>query len=396
MSYVETTSSAQKTVEFIESKQASKLLMHKRPKSHVNNSSELKKKLELIQVPPDFILMSLDVTSLFTNIPLRLVLDSLDKRYNDLTRSRQIDGTSMGSPISPLVSDIVIGDLEETCLEELSKEGCNPMFFFRYVDDFVLCIHRNHVDWVVKQFTSYDPSLQLTFELEENRRINFPHLTLIVREYFIITDWYQKPINILTQDTLPNKRSLYIFKRPWKIKTNNENKKSPPKVDETGPSEEARTWTQQQQPKRATKQSPEDEFSAVSYTAGPSYHYCILSVSDTLLTSYVVASAVDGLVDPGRTRNEPAAKRTDVTDEVRQEHKNTEKCKSVFAVYMEEHEKDDHQMHWENVKILDYENNLHRRKVAEMVYTNTNKNTINKQEDTELLNDIYFNILNML
>ncbi|KAL7307614.1 hypothetical protein TKK_0000302 [Trichogramma kaykai] len=33
----------------------------------------------------------------------------------------QKQGTAMGSPISPLDSDIIIGDLEDACLKELAK-----------------------------------------------------------------------------------------------------------------------------------------------------------------------------------------------------------------------------------------------------------------------------------
>lgn len=44
------------------------------PKSHTNNSFDLIKKLEKLTIPEDYICMSLDVSSLFTNVPLRLVL----------------------------------------------------------------------------------------------------------------------------------------------------------------------------------------------------------------------------------------------------------------------------------------------------------------------------------
>ena len=50
------------------------------PKSHINNSFELKKKLANITVPDGYIFASLDVCSLFTNISLEDVLDSLDRR----------------------------------------------------------------------------------------------------------------------------------------------------------------------------------------------------------------------------------------------------------------------------------------------------------------------------
>ena len=53
----------------------------KPPSSRVNNSFEFKNTISNINVPSGFSLLSLDVSSLFTNIPCELVLRSLDKRY---------------------------------------------------------------------------------------------------------------------------------------------------------------------------------------------------------------------------------------------------------------------------------------------------------------------------
>ena len=56
----------------------------KLPSSHINNSLDLKLKLNSFTIPDDYIFLSLDVTPLFTNIPLQLVLDSLDRRFDSL------------------------------------------------------------------------------------------------------------------------------------------------------------------------------------------------------------------------------------------------------------------------------------------------------------------------
>lgn len=50
------------------------------PKSHINNSIEFRKKIENIIIPDDHVFLSLDVSSLFTNVPKELVIKSLDKR----------------------------------------------------------------------------------------------------------------------------------------------------------------------------------------------------------------------------------------------------------------------------------------------------------------------------
>ena len=97
-----------------------------------------------IQLNSDYVLLSLDVKSLFTNIPVDLVCESIDRRAQSIVPNctipldeikkcihflynntfftfnneyyRQIFGTPMGSPISPLFADIVMDDLEKSCL----------------------------------------------------------------------------------------------------------------------------------------------------------------------------------------------------------------------------------------------------------------------------------------
>ncbi|CAB0038686.1 unnamed protein product [Trichogramma brassicae] len=59
----------------------------KPPASHVDNSFDYKSKIANISTPTDHLLVSLGVVSLFTNVPLELILESLDRRYFDLNVS---------------------------------------------------------------------------------------------------------------------------------------------------------------------------------------------------------------------------------------------------------------------------------------------------------------------
>jgi len=113
----------------------------------VKNSFELCAALSNKNVPVSHNLFSLDVVSLFTNIPLNLALDSINKRWEHVQRFtkiikedfmmaiefvlsstyftfgnriyKQIFGTPMGSPLSPIVADLVMRDLEEHILNSL-------------------------------------------------------------------------------------------------------------------------------------------------------------------------------------------------------------------------------------------------------------------------------------
>ena len=74
-----------------------------------------------------------------------------------------------GSPISPLFADMVIDDLENDCLIKLKNEyNCIPLAYYRYVDDTLLIVKKEHVEIVLRVFNSYNEHLQFTHEIEEN------------------------------------------------------------------------------------------------------------------------------------------------------------------------------------------------------------------------------------
>jgi len=53
----------------------------------------------------------------------------------------------------------------------------------------------------------------------------------------------------------------------------------------------------------------------------------------------------------------------------------------------------DHNFDWNNVKILDIERNYQKRLMSEMIHIKGQTHGINTQEDTELLDDIYIDII---
>lgn len=178
-------------------------------------------KLQNLSIPDNYVLMSLDEKSLFTNVPLQLVTDSLKRRISSLNNCnipftdilkcteilyndtffvfnkkyyRQVDGTPMGSPISPLFADIVIDDLESSCLKILKTQfNCSPLIYHRNVDDTILIVHKEHIDLIISVFNSYHNELQFTHEIQNNNQINFLDVTLNLINNRIISNWFQKP-----------------------------------------------------------------------------------------------------------------------------------------------------------------------------------------------------------
>lgn len=82
-----------------------------------------------------------DLISKNTSIPLeeflkaiRLILNSTNFSFNH-TFYKQIFGTPMGSPLSPILADIIMQDLETVAIERLPFQF--PLYY-RYVDDIIL------------------------------------------------------------------------------------------------------------------------------------------------------------------------------------------------------------------------------------------------------------------
>jgi hypothetical protein len=186
--------------------------------SFVKDSIEFKTFLSDLVVPDGNVFISLDVKSLFTNVDSKLIIDCVSEKwriiskhtslplndfkegllkvldncffsYKDVTY-RQLFGTPMGSPVSPVVSNLVMESIED---EILSSLDFDPFFYKRYVDDIIMCIPSEKIDYVFRLFNSRHPRLKFTIEYEESCSLSFLELLLIRRpDGRIITDWYHK------------------------------------------------------------------------------------------------------------------------------------------------------------------------------------------------------------
>lgn len=149
----------------------------------LQSTSSFMDKLKLFKFKPSHVLVSYDVVSLFTNIPLKKTIDIIcdyvysssnsKPSYSRQTFKRlleiatggyflykgklfcQVDGVTMGSPLGPTFANIFLAHFEnqfmKTCLD------FKPELYLRYVDD-IFCVFSS-VDYVTK-FLDFLNSLQ--------------------------------------------------------------------------------------------------------------------------------------------------------------------------------------------------------------------------------------------
>ena len=187
-------------------------------KHHVNNSQHLASELSELIIDVEDLLNSHDVVSLFTNTPIDQVLDIVKSRlekedvlktYNkendsNLTSDdvvqllhfiltttyfifrgqiyRQLFGTAMGSPVSPIAANIFMEALEQQAIATAPME-CKPKLWLRYVDDVLEVVHKECVDELTDHLNQIDKSgsIKFTYEKETDGKIPFLD-TLIVKK----------------------------------------------------------------------------------------------------------------------------------------------------------------------------------------------------------------------
>ncbi|EFN67721.1 hypothetical protein EAG_07710, partial [Camponotus floridanus] len=122
---------------------------------------------------------------------LRIVKFILDSTYFNFDGKvyRQTFGTPMGSPLSPIIADLVLQDIENKALFKIGKK---IKFYYRYVDDVLMAVDRDALQNVVEIFNSFHNRLKFTVEPEHDRSINFLDLKIYINNNKLILDWFHK------------------------------------------------------------------------------------------------------------------------------------------------------------------------------------------------------------
>ena len=100
---------------------------------------------------------------------LNLCLTSTYFHYNG-KHYKQLYGTAMGSPVSVVVAEIVMQNIEEQALP--SYKRTIPLWL-RYVDDTFTTLHKDEIDDFHEHLNRQNAHIQFTKEIEDNGKILF-------------------------------------------------------------------------------------------------------------------------------------------------------------------------------------------------------------------------------
>lgn len=169
--------------------------------SHVKNSAEFASFIAGQTLGQDVLLVSFDVVSLFTKVPVNLATKVAHERLSrdPLLAERtalspgqvvgllqfclnatylsyrgemfqQVYGTAMGSPVSVTVANLVMEDVEQRAL---TSSDYQPPFWKRYVDDTITALPQDQIQGFHDHLNSIEPTIQFTIETEVDGTLPF-------------------------------------------------------------------------------------------------------------------------------------------------------------------------------------------------------------------------------
>ena len=187
----------------------------------VSNSLQFSNEVSDTRINNDEVLVSFDVVSLFHAIPVDKACGYIKKKLEDDTSLpsrtnlnisdivsllnftlsnnyfvfndkiyKQVHGCAMGSPVSPVVANLCMEEIEESAI---NASPVAPKIWKRYVDDSLCIIKKNGVTAFHDTLNSIATNISLTIEQECNGKISFLD-TLVSRNNGAISiDVYRKP-----------------------------------------------------------------------------------------------------------------------------------------------------------------------------------------------------------
>jgi hypothetical protein len=330
----------------------------------------------------------------------------------------------MGSPLSPILADIVMDDLESCCLRAFDFD---IPIFYRYVDDIFAVVPKAKLYDILRVFNDYHPRLKFTYETEINGSINFLDTTIIREGNKLITNWYRKPtfsgryinyfsnhpdrykFNIITNlvdraillsNPCFHKSNLRTIKEilvnngfPFEVINKYINKR----INELN----NRPITSDSNSIDTT--NTQKNFVSIPYVKGLSENICRTLRKRDLRVLYTVPKKMDCIIKRGKDRLK-TVKRTHVVykidclncdatyigqtkrhleTRIKEHQADIKKHASNHSVISKHRLSHHHDFNWSQPEILHSEKHTKKREIAEMVFIKKYDNTTNPQRDTD-------------
>lgn len=426
---------------------------------HIKDSWDFHNFIKNKKVPKNHILVSFDVVSLYTNIPIELAIKiitakwNLIKNYTSLPKTEfieatrvclastfftfeeqiysQIYGVAMGSPLSSTIANLV---MEYVKTEVLTTLDFKPYFFKRFVDDCLLCIPENKIQYTLNKFNTFHQKLKFTQETEINKSINFLDLNICYNnEGNIKTKWYTKPtwsgryLNFNSYSPMKYKKSVInsLVDRAVTLTDTHFRPQCLEKVRQT--------LIENEYPKSFFEPIIKNRINKI-YNA--KQHITNKTINNNFISLPFIpeiTNKIKNVLKPFKINiaEKPGNNTKTIFTKLRPKITNLEKTNIVYKIdcadctqtyigqtkqYLKnrvnEHKRSirkvgqnnntalakhaldlTHNFKFEEVQILDYEPNYRKRNIKEMIFIKKHKNSLNFRTDTENLSCIYNNLL---
>ena len=191
----------------------------KNSKYNTKNAVEFKHRVNDTPINADEVLVSFDVVSLFPSIPVDLAIEVISRRWNEVAEHTnipkelftriltfttkenrffeykgkiytQLKGMPMGSPLSPILADIVMEELLDKSMELVEHK---PRLLTKYVDDLFGIIKNDEVQNTLEALNKFHRNIKFTVEMENNGQLPYLDSMVIKKEGKVKINWYQKP-----------------------------------------------------------------------------------------------------------------------------------------------------------------------------------------------------------
>ncbi|KAG5317259.1 MOS1T transposase, partial [Pseudoatta argentina] len=274
--------------------------------------------------------------------------------------------------------------------EEIISNNIISSFYFRYMDDIVLALHKEKVEGVLELFNSYHERLRFTVDFGDENGINFLDVKLMRQKGSIIFDIYEKPTN--------SRRYLhYILNDPVMVILLNSTIKNRIKTLESRTNLDQNR--EENNNERDSNANSKKKFFMIPYLSKVSEKFKKLSHIHGFNIANKPMNKLNTFIKTGK---DPLLKddhcgvvykinclncessyvcQTKRKLKIRiKEHKvDIRQPISEISMVSRHHLNEMHELDWDNIRILDIEQSLMKRRISEMIHIKGQTSGINKQ-----------------